>query len=124
MPEVEDDAPFVPEPLFANGGRIFTMDMGLNLCSVQAGPENGLTRREARGWAALLAAAPAMQALLRKVADECGPDSPLTQEAALILFRCEPKPKGLPFKRLGPKVGTERRLNVQVKGAPSCATSL
>lgn len=114
MPEPDSDAPFAPEPLFANAGRIYTMDMGLCLCSIQAGPDNGLTKTEARGWAALLASAPAMQQFIRTVASgaDCGEESPLTHEARRLLMQSVPKPKGMPFKRLGPKVGTERRLSV------------
>lgn len=114
MPETEENeivnAPFVAEPLFAAGGRIFTMDMGLNLCSIARGPDNGVTEREQRHWAALLAAAPAMQALLRRIASV--PGDPWYREASVLLMQSQPKPKGMPFKRLGPRPGYSKRLNV------------
>lgn len=118
MPETEENeivnAPFVAEPLFAAGGRIFTMDMGLNLCSIARGPDNGVTEREQRHWAALLAAAPAMQAFIRRIASGMtyGEHPCLMRDAAVLLMQSQPKPKGMPFKRLGPRLGYTKRLNV------------
>lgn len=98
---MEDEAPFEIEPLFANGTRVFTLDQAIVIAKVPYGADCGFTELQARSWAALLAQAPAMAALVRQIATglDCGFDSPLTRSANDILAACAPKPKGLPFKR-------------------------
>ena len=99
MPD-EYDPPFTPEPLFARGCKVSTLDSGLCLTRVPYGPDCGLTEHQARSWAALLAQAPQMHALIVTLASglDCGADSHLTHQAIAILAACAPKAKGRPFR--------------------------
>lgn len=110
---MEEELPFDPEPLFANGTRVYTMDQAVVIAKIPYGADIGFTELQARGWAALLAQAPAMEALVRQIATglDCGFDSPLTREANAILAACIPKPKGQPFRKdPAPKPQWERTL--------------
>lgn len=90
-----------PEPLFANGTRIYTMDMGLMLARVPYGPGNGLTEAEARHWAALLAAAPAALTFCENILrDSLWSSDALEIAARHFIATCEPKAKGHPFRQL------------------------
>ena len=101
MPDeyTDEEAPFVAEPLFVNGTRVYTLDQGLRLMRLTWGPDNGLTESQARYWAALFGQAPALFTFISRISASWRVDSALAQEAARLLADCEPKPKGKPFKR-------------------------
>lgn len=95
--------PWTPEPLLANGKRVYTADMGLCLVNPGTGPTTGLTDAEARRWASLFANAPRMYALIQEfVSGDLNRHArrmEMFARAKQLLELCVPNPIGEPFKR-------------------------